>query len=66
MSTTPIAIKEEATMPICNSCKRPFIPGEYGTEFVCPNCGRSVIRRCSRCRKLSVSYECPSCGFRGP
>ncbi|MEM4732488.1 MAG: zinc finger domain-containing protein [Desulfurococcaceae archaeon] len=24
------------------------------------------MRRCKRCRKLSVEYVCPNCGFRGP
>ncbi|MEM4601364.1 MAG: zinc finger domain-containing protein, partial [Desulfurococcaceae archaeon] len=45
---------------------RPFTPGEYGVEFPCPSCGKSIIRRCKKCRKLAVEYTCPSCGFKGP
>lgn len=61
-----VKIEEIATTAICSSCRRPFVPGEYGVEFPCPNCGKSTIRRCKKCRKLSVEYTCPSCGFRGP
>ncbi len=61
-----IKLHETATMVICTSCRKPFTPGEHGVEFVCPNCGKAVIRRCKRCRQLAVEYECPNCGFRGP
>jgi predicted RNA-binding Zn-ribbon protein involved in translation (DUF1610 family) len=61
-----IEIEEPAYPPVCASCKRPFVPGEYGVEFPCPNCGKVIIRRCKKCRKLGVKYECPACGFIGP
>ena len=64
--TLEIHIEEGATTHICSSCKRPFIPGEGGVEFTCPNCGRAIIRRCKKCRKLNIEYTCPNCGFRGP
>jgi predicted RNA-binding Zn-ribbon protein involved in translation (DUF1610 family) len=61
-----IKLHETAVMAICTSCKKPFSPGEHGVEFTCPNCGKAIIRRCKRCRKLAVEYVCPNCGFRGP
>jgi predicted RNA-binding Zn-ribbon protein involved in translation (DUF1610 family) len=61
-----VKLEEPASPPLCSSCKRPFAPGEYGVEFPCPNCGKVVIRRCKKCRKLGVKYECPACGFVGP
>ncbi|MEM2025117.1 MAG: zinc finger domain-containing protein [Desulfurococcaceae archaeon] len=61
-----VKIDETATTAICSSCRRPFTPGEYGVEFPCPSCGKSIIRRCKKCRKLAVEYTCPSCGFKGP
>ncbi len=48
----------------CTSCNAPL--AEAGaTRFPCPKCGHE-IRRCNRCRKQSVPYICPQCGFRGP
>lgn len=61
-----VKIGDTAVMATCTSCKRPLVPGEYGVEFPCPNCGKAIIRRCKRCRKLAVEYTCPNCGFRGP
>jgi len=66
LSTLNISISEAATLPICSSCHRLMEPGEHGVEFMCPNCGKAVIRRCKRCRQLGIPYECPNCGFRGP
>jgi len=66
LSTLNISVSEAATPPICSSCHRLMEPGEHGVEFMCPNCGRAVIRRCKRCRQLGIPYECPNCGFRGP
>jgi len=65
-STLNISVSEAATPPICSSCHRLMEPGEHGVEFMCPNCGKAVIRRCKRCRQLGIPYECPNCGFRGP
>ncbi len=63
---TSISMLETATPPVCSSCHRVMAPHEHGTEFLCPNCGQVIIRRCKKCRKLSVPYVCPNCGFRGP
>ncbi|MCD6301150.1 MAG: DUF1610 domain-containing protein [Staphylothermus sp.] len=63
---TSISVAETASPPICSSCHRVMAPHEHGTEFPCPNCGQVIIRRCKKCRKLSVPYVCPNCGFRGP
>ncbi|WP_051401021.1 zinc finger domain-containing protein [Desulfurococcus amylolyticus] len=61
-----IRIEEAASPLICDSCHRLMEPGEYGVEFYCPNCGKVLIKRCKKCRKLVVEYTCPNCGFRGP
>ncbi|MEM1628324.1 MAG: zinc finger domain-containing protein [Desulfurococcaceae archaeon] len=61
-----IRIEDAASPPICSSCQKLITPNEYGVEFPCPNCGKTIIRRCKRCRKLSVEYNCPACGFKGP
>ncbi len=63
---TNISMLETAAPPVCSSCHRVMAPHEHGTEFLCPNCGQVIIRRCKKCRKLSVPYVCPNCGFRGP
>jgi len=36
------------------------------SKFLCPGCGKEVIVRCEKCRKLSNTYKCPKCGFEGP
>lgn len=66
LTQTSIKIDEAAATPVCDSCHRPMEPREYGVEFPCPNCGKVIIRRCKRCRKMNVEYTCPNCGFRGP
>jgi len=61
-----ISIEEKTVVPICSSCNRPITPWERGVAFRCPNCGEVIIWRCSKCRKMSVEYKCPKCGFVGP
>jgi len=34
-------------------------------RFPCPMCAYP-IGRCVRCRKQSIIYKCPKCGFTGP
>ncbi|MET1159671.1 MAG: zinc finger domain-containing protein [Thermoprotei archaeon] len=63
---TEIHIHETASPPICSSCHRLMTPHEPGTLFMCPNCGKVVIKRCRKCRRLGVPYTCPNCGFKGP
>jgi predicted RNA-binding Zn-ribbon protein involved in translation (DUF1610 family) len=42
------------------------MPKEKAVVFKCPNCGKVEIIRCNKCRKMSVPYVCPICGFQGP
>ncbi len=60
------AIVETTTPPTCSSCGRLISPTERGVAFYCPNCGRVLIWRCNKCRKLTIKYKCPNCGFEGP
>ena len=53
-------------LPKCTSCGRPIAPYDKGVKFACPNCGETIIWRCSHCRKLSIKYKCIKCGFEGP
>ncbi|MEM0438645.1 MAG: zinc finger domain-containing protein [Sulfolobales archaeon] len=62
---TPVII-DSSTPPICTSCKRFVTPYEKGVSFPCPNCGKTVIWRCYRCRAQGIPYKCPNCWFEGP
>jgi predicted RNA-binding Zn-ribbon protein involved in translation (DUF1610 family) len=48
----------------CTSCNTEVL--QDFTRFKCPNCGKSEIVRCNRCKSLSKTYKCPECGFIGP
>ncbi len=50
----------------CISCKRKIMNFIGSVKFVCPNCGKSEIIRCSDCRMNVIKYTCPSCEFEGP
>ncbi|MEM7826695.1 MAG: zinc finger domain-containing protein [Candidatus Aenigmatarchaeota archaeon] len=50
----------------CTSCHRNVITEENFVKFMCPLCGKAEIVRCEKCRKLSIIYKCPECGFEGP
>ncbi|MDW8170728.1 MAG: zinc finger domain-containing protein [Desulfurococcaceae archaeon] len=65
-SSLKLSIAEPATPPVCSSCHKLMNPEEPGAAFPCPNCGSIMIYRCAKCRKLSVPYKCPVCGFEGP
>ncbi|MEM0286731.1 MAG: zinc finger domain-containing protein [Nitrososphaerota archaeon] len=52
--------------PICSSCNRTINPRENAVKFYCPDCGKVLIWRCERCRKLARPYKCENCGFEGP
>ncbi|MEM1681840.1 MAG: zinc finger domain-containing protein [Sulfolobales archaeon] len=60
------AIVDACQPPVCSSCGRIVEPYTRAVRFNCPNCGKTVIWRCEKCRKLAASYRCPSCGFEGP
>ncbi|OYT40329.1 MAG: RNA-binding protein [Desulfurococcales archaeon ex4484_58] len=65
-STKQVYVLEASSPPVCSSCHRLMTPQEHGSSFPCPNCGQVIIKRCKKCRKLSVPYTCPNCGFHGP
>lgn len=50
----------------CSSCKLSVKNDTGSTTFICPNCGKEEIIRCSHCRKISARYECTKCKFSGP
>ncbi|HOD89895.1 MAG TPA: zinc finger domain-containing protein [archaeon] len=51
-------------METCTSCKKE-VTKDY-VSFKCPNCGKTKIVRCNRCKAISKIYKCPECGFIGP
>lgn len=53
-------------MPTCTSCNREIASGDVAVKFPCPQCAEVEIWRCSHCRRLANTYECPKCGFIGP
>lgn len=60
------AVVDSCNPPACSSCGRIIEPYSRAARFYCPSCGRTLIWRCERCRKLGAPYRCPSCGFEGP
>ena len=50
----------------CSSCGVNVLNQKNWVEFGCPDCGKTRIVRCEKCRKLSNNYECGSCNFIGP
>ncbi|MHA1840047.1 MAG: zinc finger domain-containing protein [Candidatus Ranarchaeia archaeon] len=52
--------------PLCSCCGKTIEPTEYAVHFSCPECGKSTIWRCERCRKSGNTYKCVSCNFEGP
>lgn len=64
--TAQVSVYDTVSTPVCSSCNRLIHPRERAVSFYCPNCGRMLIWRCYKCRKLSVKYKCPACGFEGP
>ncbi|HLD33620.1 MAG TPA: zinc finger domain-containing protein [Candidatus Nanoarchaeia archaeon] len=51
---------------ICSSCKRQITSIPRSTSFKCPQCAKTEIVRCGRCRELATLYTCNQCGFEGP
>ncbi len=51
-------------MDKCISCGNALV-GSGAVIFECPN-DSTKIGRCARCKKLSINYKCPTCGFEGP
>ena len=50
----------------CVSCGKRVETESYWVRFKCPACSDSEVIRCEKCRRLSVKYKCPKCGFEGP
>jgi predicted RNA-binding Zn-ribbon protein involved in translation (DUF1610 family) len=50
----------------CSTCGIRVESESVWVEFPCPSCGKLVITRCERCKRLENPYTCPGCGFRGP
>lgn len=50
----------------CTSCKVRITNKDGSVTFMCPNCGKTEIVRCTECRKLATKYKCAECGFTGP
>ncbi|MCD6226365.1 MAG: DUF1610 domain-containing protein [Candidatus Aenigmarchaeota archaeon] len=50
----------------CTSCDINLLGDDKFVRFMCPNCGKEEIFRCSRCRIFSNPYVCKKCGFQGP
>ncbi|MFH1588805.1 MAG: zinc finger domain-containing protein [Candidatus Diapherotrites archaeon] len=51
-------------MKVCGSCNKE-VTDDY-VDFKCPNCNKSRILRCEKCRNISTEYKCKECGFTGP
>lgn len=50
----------------CSSCQVECTNLIGTVSFKCPECGKSKIVRCPKCRKTVAQYTCPDCGFVGP
>jgi len=50
----------------CSSCNSDISVVPNSIIFKCPNCGKTTIVRCGKCRRMVVKYKCESCGFEGP
>jgi hypothetical protein len=50
----------------CVSCKKEIENLSKASKFMCPNCGKKEIIRCSECREKIIKYVCEECGFEGP
>jgi hypothetical protein len=50
----------------CSSCKTAVTNVSGTVKFLCPQCSKSEIVRCERCRRFAAKYNCASCGLEGP
>ncbi len=55
-----------ADKKVCVSCKTNIANLKGSVEFSCPNCNKTKIIRCFKCRELGSKYACSSCNFTGP
>ena len=50
----------------CSTCGVSVESERVWVAFRCPACGKELITRCEKCKRLENSYTCQSCGFVGP
>ncbi|MFA6089103.1 MAG: zinc finger domain-containing protein [Candidatus Woesearchaeota archaeon] len=50
----------------CTSCKKQITNDKGAAVFNCPNCGKTKVIRCTKCRQIVSKYTCTACGFTGP
>lgn len=50
----------------CTNCGKNIETEDNWVEFPCPKCGKEIIFRCDRCKKLENTYKCSECKFVGP
>ncbi len=50
----------------CSSCGAKIVNETSSVSFKCPECLKTTIVRCGKCRTMSIPYKCPNCGFEGP
>ncbi len=54
-------------MPRCSSCNKVVHPRDISVVvFQCPNCGKGIIIRCSKCRQMANIAKCSVCGYEYP
>ena len=50
----------------CVSCGVDVEVQDNWVQFSCPECGKSTMIRCKKCKEMGNPYKCPECGFVGP
>jgi len=50
----------------CTNCGKSIEAESNWVEFPCPKCGKEIIVRCDKCKKLENAYKCSKCNFVGP
>lgn len=50
----------------CSTCGVEVTTKKNFVKFMCPNCGKELIVRCSTCKAMSNKYTCPGCNWTGP
>ena len=50
----------------CLSCKKKVVNDKGHARFLCPQCSKYEIVRCTNCRAKAANYSCPECSFTGP
>ena len=54
-------------LPRCSACGKVIHPRDISaTALICPNCGKGIIIRCQKCRRLGNIATCEICGYEFP